>query len=347
MELLKEADFRKEIKSTLRQGYFFFGEEDYLKLHAVKSVRELVVGDPAFAIFNEIVLDALDFTPDKLAEALMPLPMMSERKLVLVKGLNFNGMSPSALEELCDVLATLPDYDYNLLILSVSADCFDAGSLPKAPSATLTRLAEHLTPVQFERCSTSKLAAWTQKHFLHNGITAEADFCQSMVEYCGHDMFILASEIDKLSFYLRYHSTTVPTDAAMRLVCTPANEYDVFTFTNAIMEGRPEVALGILSDYKRRRIDPIIILGEVSRVVCDMATIASLLEQGVTAQEISAATKMHSFRVGLYQKSIRSSAPGRLRKALDACDAADKMFKSPPVGYNPGYTPLERLICGI
>ena len=54
MELLKDADFRKELKGTPRAGYLFFGEEDYLKSFAVRQARELLCPDPTFAFFNEI-----------------------------------------------------------------------------------------------------------------------------------------------------------------------------------------------------------------------------------------------------------------------------------------------------
>ena len=90
--VLQEADFRRELKSTPRAGYLFFGDEDYLKAFAVRTAREVICPDPTFAAFNEMRLDALDFEPQKLMDALMPLPMMADKKLILLSGLNFNGM---------------------------------------------------------------------------------------------------------------------------------------------------------------------------------------------------------------------------------------------------------------
>jgi len=199
--ILKEADFRRELKSNPGTGYLFFGDEDYLKLHAIKQASELLCPDRTYAFFNEMTLDALDFTPDKLLDALMPLPMMADRKLVTVRGLNFNTMRANELDELCDVLSTLPEYDYNLLIIYAGSMALDPGYLPKRPSAALSKLGEILTPVQFDRCSTAKLSAWIQRHFAHNGVEASPAFCSEMPEYCGHSMFVLANEIDKLSYY--------------------------------------------------------------------------------------------------------------------------------------------------
>ena len=343
MEPIKEADFRKELKTNPRAGYLFFGDEDYLKSFAVKQARELICPDPTFAFFNEIHLDAMDFEAQKLIDALMPLPMMTEKKLVILSGLNFNSMRQNEIDDFCDALSALQDYDYNMLIVSVAADHLNAGILPKRPSPLLKRLSEYLTPVHFERCSTAKLAAWVQKHFAHNGIEASPALCSLIPEYCGHSMYILANEIDKLSFYLRYHERTVADEETMRLVCTPQNEYDTYAFTNAIMAGRTEEALAILADYRFRRADPIRILAEVAGTVCDMTTIRAMTAEGAPTSEICAAFKpaWHEYRVGLYQKSLRQISEKRLRNAMELCLEADRALKLSP----QGYTALEQLIC--
>lgn len=343
MELLKESDFRKELKARPRAGYLLFGEEDYLKSFAVNQAREILCPDPTFAFFNEIKLDAVDFEPPRLLEALMPLPMMAERKLVTLVGLNFNTMRPGELDALCDVLNVLPEYDYNVLIVTVAADCINPGYLPKRPSPVLAKLGEYLTPVQFERCTTAKLVGWIQKHFSHNGVDADPAFCAQFAEYCGHSMFILANEIDKLSFYLLSHGKTQADQNAMQLVCTPANEYDTFAFTNAIMEGKTDAALSILADYRFRRVDPLMILGDVTRVICDMIAVRAMSVEGISQAEIATTLKLHEFKVGLYQKSLRGTSEQRLQRALDACSAADRSLKLSPTGY----APLEQLICNL
>lgn len=345
MDLIKEADFRKELKTSPRAGYLFFGDEDYLKSFAVKQARELICPDPSFAFFNEIHLDAVGFEAQKLIDALMPLPMMADKKLIILSGLNFNSMKPTEVDDLCDAISALQDYDYNMLIVSVAADHLNVGRLPKSPSALLKRLGEYLTPVQFDRCSTAKLAAWVQKHFLHNGVEASPALCSLIPEYCGHSMYILANEIDKLSFYLRYHGKTVADEASMRLICTPVNEYDAFAFTNAIMAGRSEEALAILADYRFRRADPIQILGEVSSTICDMLAIQAMTAQGATVADISTALNpkkpVHEFRIKLYQQNLRQISEKRLANALEFCVEADRALKLSP----QGYTALEQLIC--
>ena len=137
MEIIKEDVFRKQLKKGLSGGYLFFGEEDYLKSFALKSAKEAICADETFAVFNEVRLDPLSYSPDALISALMPLPMMADQKLVTVTGLSINDMRQSELNELCEALETLSEYDYNVLIISVPAGLIDEGS-PKVPSKTLS-----------------------------------------------------------------------------------------------------------------------------------------------------------------------------------------------------------------
>lgn len=343
MRIIKEADFRKEIKTEPATGYLFYGEEDYLKSFALRTAREAVCADPTFAVFNEMKLEAIDFTPQKLLDAFMPMPMMADKKLIVVSGLDFNAIKGAELEELCDVLAELPNYDYNVLIFSVASDCFDPGYLPKKPSVMMKALSEHLTMVNFERSTPAKLAAWAQKHFSHNGVEVTPQFCARMIEYCGKDMFVLSNEIDKLSFYVRSNGRASVTEEDLVSVCVSATEYDAFAFTNAIMANQRNVALDILADYRFRRIDPILILGDVIGVICNMINVRAMMNEGATTAEISSLLTLHEYKVGLYQKSLRNASTERLTRALEACVEADASLKLSP----KGYTPLERLICTL
>lgn len=345
-QIIKEADFRKELKSTPGTGYLFFGDEDYLKAFAVKQAREMLCPDPTYAFFNEMRLDATDFTADKLLDALMPMPMMADKKLVTVHGLNFNTMRQTEVDELCDVLAVLEEYDYNLLILYADADCLDPGILPKRPSSTLSKLGEYLTPVQFDRCVGARLTAWIQKHFAHNGVDASPEFCARVPEYCGHSMFVLANEIDKLSYYVLSHGQTVVNEEHLRHVCVPSTEYDAFAFSNAIMIGNQELALSILADYKLRRMEPVMVLSETLNVICDMIAVRAMTDEGIPPAEIGKAFQKpkHEYAIKLYQKSLRGITEKRLRRALDACLAADHSLK---LSASKGYAPLEQLICSL
>ena len=343
LTILKDADFRKEIKSAPAVGYLLFGEEDYLKNIAVDFARQTLCPDEGLRTFNEIILDALDFTPQRLLEALSSLPMFADRKVILLRGLNLTAMRPNEQDALCEVLEQLPAYDYNTLLIPVASGAIDEGYLPKRPSPLLTRLAEQMKIVQYEKCTPAKLCGWVGRHFEHNGVSASPALCNHLIEVCGRGMHILANEIDKISYYVLAHGRNELRAEDIAAAACVNVEFDAFAFTNALTERDHARALAILADMKFRRIEPPIILGEVIRASCDMLAVRRMTMEGRTAQEIGKVLVMHEFRVGLYQKSAARRSIEELEATVAACAEADAALKN--TLSKSDYLVLERLIC--
>ena len=338
MNIIKEADFRREIKSSPKEAYFFFGEEDYMKMHAISLARQVICPDESLSIFNEMKLDALSYSPAALLDMMSALPMMAERKLITITGLDFIAMKPSELDALLSTLAQLSEYDYNTVIISASSDRFDPGYLPKRPSSALTKISEYATIVSFEKNSPARLAAWVGKHYEHNGVFADPSVCAFTVDYCGRDMFSLSQETDKISFYVLSQKRNTVTMDDVKLIGVNSSEYDAFAFTNAICASQKDKALAILSEMKKKKTDPLIIMSEVSKTVCESVSVFSLLGDGMTHAEISKALGIHEYKVSVIVKSGNIDNPKRL---LSRCLRADIDIKS----YSDGYAVLEKLIC--
>ena len=348
MEIIKDDAFRKLIKKGLSGGYLFYGEEDYMKAHTLKLAREAVCPDMTFALFNDVRLDALDYTPDALVNALMPPPMMADFKIVSVSGLSIDSMRSNEVDELCDALQALKEYDYNVFILSVPSGEIDEGT-PKRPSNAIAKLSEHLTPVQFESISGARLVSWVGKHFEHNGVRATPDVCSYLIEYSGRSMFTLASETEKLSYYVLQNGRNEVTREDVKNVAISVMEAAAFDFTNAILAGKSEEALNVLSVLKFQRKEPIIILSDVSQVICDLIAIKPLAERGMPYSEMIRAlntkTLKNEYRVKLYANAAATKNMQKLKEALALCGEADAALKS--FSSSSEYDVIEKLICSL
>lgn len=343
MEFLTDSDFRKKIKKSISSGYLFFGEEDYLKSYSTVLLRETVCGREINSDFNNIKLNILDYTPNKLLETLTPLPMFGEKKLIELTGLDFNSMRIDEISALFDILTLLKEYDYNVLLISVADGCIDEGKLPTKPSAILVKLGEYLTPVRFEKCTPSRLCDWVGKHFEHNGTIATPEICAKLIQYCGRSMYILSQEIDKVSFYTLAKGRIDVTESDILEAALPDSDYDAFAFANALTSSDLQRALSILGLMKKRRIEPIIIMGEVTRVFCDLISVRLLQEEGLDARSIAFKLKMHEYRAGLYLSAVSNTTSAVLSRVLSLCAEADASLKLSPVGY----TAIELLICSL
>ena len=347
-EIITEAAFRKRIEKNATGGYMFFGDEDYLKLHTLKLVREKVCPDPSLAVFNDMSVDfsAMGTTPSSVFSAISASPMMADEKLVTVSGIVMKELKESELTELCDALSSINEYDYNMLILYFPSGTIDEGK-PKAPSKDIQRFGEILTPVRFDKVPEAKLASWAVRHFDHNGVNVDTGVPSALIERCGRDMFNLAGEIDKISYYVLASGRNVVTRADVELVGSDSAELLPYALSNAIMEGNAEGALSALDKIKMSKTEPVYILGELTRMFSDMLAVKVMTASGMSCADISESLRikgerrMNEFRIGLVQQSVKDVPVGRLKRALEMCAEADIAMKSSM----SGYLEIEKLIC--
>ena len=342
--VMTEEEFRKGLPHVAGRAFVFFGEEDYLKAAAVKAVREQLCPDPAMAFFNDITIDATDYTADKLLSAMAPPPMMSETRLVVLRGFNLNGMKAGELDGLLDALSELPEYDFNCIILYVAADLFDVGRLPKAPSALFKRISAVATPVEFNAPSGARLARWVGRHFAHRGVNAPPLVCNELIARAGSSMFVLANEVEKLSAFVGSEGRTEVSVSDVQTVASRATLSGAFALSNAILSGNAEAALEALAALRFERVKPEVVLGEISNTLFDLMTLRVLFDAGRSEQEAAAALKMHAFRVSLYRKALARIPDARLRRVIALTARADLEIKS---SRTKDYLPIEKLICAL
>ncbi len=341
--MLSESEFRKLIKPSMSGVYLFFGEEDYLKANAIRNVRKAVVSDPSFAVFNDIRLDTYSFSAATLLNAVTPLPMMSETKLVTVSGLSISSMKKTDVDDLIDALKECSEYDYNTVIISVPDEEIDQGFLPKKPSKILRRFEEVLTPVYFEKCSNAKLLGWVKRHFDFHSVDASPAVCAYMIEYCGRSMFSLAAEIDKLCYYILAHGRNTATENDVNLISCANSEYDGFALTNALMDGRYEDLLAVFDSLKAKQIKPTIILGDVVKTLSTMLNVKKFVLDGYSYGEVAKIMNIKEARARLFAAKSASKDIGRISQMIALCADADRAIKSS----SHDYLPLEILFCSL
>lgn len=342
-DVIGAADFRRQIKTqTVAPGYIFFGDEDYLKHDAVSAARSAIITDPSAEAFDYISIDRASFSAEAVAEALAPPPMLSEKKLVVAE-LTFDDLKKQELEDLYTLLGNLEtENGDNVLIINVPAGNFDAGT-PKRPSAQLKKIAEYLVPVRFDRASPARLAAWVGKHYANRGVGASPEICADTVEHCGTDMFRLSSEIDKIAFYTLASGRKEVTRSDVREAGCAAEEYDAFALGNAVISRKYGEALEVLSRMKAQKLEPVYIMSELIRVICDLNTVNTCANAGMNPTDISASTGIKPYPLSRYLGALRGVDEKVLARALDACVEADKGVK----GYTQDYISIERLICSL
>ncbi len=337
---MTENEFRQELKK-LNGGYLFYGNEDYLKYSYSKEVKRLIL-DGAFDEFNHIVLYGEDFSPSALIDAMATMPMMADKKLVEVRGVDFKALKKDEWDELADALSHLAEYDHTVLIIRADSSCFDEGRLPKKPSEMYKLLSSYLKPVELNFPGSARLKSWISKHFSHERVEFDTELCDYLVEICGHDMWALSNEISKLCAYALRNGISVSNKEIIDTVCCKTVEYEDFQLTNALLEGSRSLIFETLKRQKSSKEPPNLILYSIIRMYTEMYAVMRQYKSGMSKERIATSLKIHEFKVGKYISRIAKMSPQRIERSLELCMEADVSSKT--YGNLTGYIAVERLI---
>lgn len=337
---MTEAEFKAELKA-LNGGYLFFGGEDYLKYSYSKMVQKTIL-DGTFDEFNHIVIYAEDFSPSALSQAISAYPMMAEKKLVEVRGVELNSLKKDVLEAMVDVLSTLRENEHTILIFRADEGTFNVGRLPNDPSALYKALTQYLKPVQFDFPTPARLKSWIVRHFSDGGVKLEGELSDTLVEICGHDMWTLSNEIDKLCAYAKMNQRETISLNDIENVCCKTIEYDDFQLTNALLEKNKRLVFETLYRQKSSHEPANVILAAIVRLYSELLLVQSLYEKGQNKSQIAKGLGIHEFKVGKYIRCISGENPKKFTRALELCNEAD--VKSKSQANSGSYIALERLV---
>ena len=337
---MTETEFKNEIKKGLSGGYLFYGDEDFLKYNYAIQAKNSIL-DGVFDEFNHYVLYPENYSPEALRDAITTAPMMAEKKLVELRAFSPKSLKADELEKFLSVLALLSEYDYTVLIVRTAKDGFDPGRLPKAPSELYKKMESYLTPVAFDFPREERIRTWIARHFAAEKIQLTPALADELVRVCGHDMWALTREIEKLCVYLHAGGRDTLAASDVENVSCHTIEYDTFALSNAITDGKRAEAFETLRRQKLDRQQPILLLSSVIRIFSDMLLVKIFAEANYPSAVIASKMKMHEFKVTKYLKTVARIPREKLEEAVRLCREADLEFKSGAASF----IPLEKLIC--
>lgn len=343
---MTEAELRSELKSPAGAcgAYFFYGDEDYMKNYFISQIKSSVVLNREFEEFNVISLREDEGGASALLSALESPPVMSEKKLVT---LTYYSLDARDKKEKAELLETVRGFFENgitdtVFILSVYAGGFEYGNAKK-PSSFLADASKIMKCVNFEYRTETKLIGWMMRHFASYSLNAPSPVASRIIARCGRSMYRLSGEIGKVAAHAAFlGKSTVEYDDVDACVTT-TDEDDAFRLANCVLAGDGAGALECLGVKKRRRDDPIYVMGQISKVFCDLAAAAVYISEGRDKADFSREMKIHSYKAGLYMNAARLLPQAYFVKALEECAKCDILLKST----NLGYAAVERLICSL
>jgi DNA polymerase III subunit delta len=170
----------------LARVYYFYGSEDILKEQSIRAILDQAL-DPSFRDFNYDQRSAAQLDPETLHSLLNTLPMMAERRVVLLREVE-------ALKRKAKVKATLDTYlrqpsrDTLLILLQGSGEPKPEPSLAKGTVA-----------VDFAQLTPSLAMRWIGHYARQQKIELAPEAVTHLFESVGNDLGLLRMELDKIA----------------------------------------------------------------------------------------------------------------------------------------------------
>jgi DNA polymerase III subunit delta len=178
-----------EFFRRLKQGppdpvYYFHGDEDVLKDEAVAALLDATV-DPGLRDFNVDQRTAAELDAEGLHSLVNTPPMLAERRLVVLRGVEQLRKKSKARDALLAYLAK-PSSDTVLVLVQAAGE---------KPEPDLARAA---TAVDVGRLAPHRVRGWIAHRAGRIELTLEPDAVDLLIAAAGDDLTRLVQELDKL-----------------------------------------------------------------------------------------------------------------------------------------------------
>jgi DNA polymerase III subunit delta len=225
-----DAFFRSLPKGQLALAYYFHGPEDLLKDEAVRAILDRTL-DPALRDFNLDQRSSAQLDPDTLFTLCTTLPMMAERRVVVLREVETLKRKPKLRSALLEYL-DCPAPDTVLVLIQGANEESEDKEIAKAAVAVAC---EPLRP--------DRVLKWLDRRAKALGVELPEDAAGHLVRAVGGELASLAAELEKLAALPAGEPLTI--ERVGELVGVRLGE-TVFDWRDAVLEDRAGPAVRLL-----------------------------------------------------------------------------------------------------
>lgn len=317
---MTETQLKETIKSGSANLYVFYGAEGYLTEQYARLVARETV-EEGFDAFNLQRFDGQEVSAAELEDAVEALPLMTDRKCVLVRDVD---PCSGDTDRLLRLIEQVPDSCVLVFWqMTVQPDKRKNGW------KDFLKIAEQKGVVMnFERKDAADAAKMLAGGAKRRGCRLDVADAHYLVEQVGNDLNLLIHELDKLCALAGEGG-----DITRRMIDTacPKNlEAKIFDLSKAILYRRRQEAFDLLYQLRVHREEPIAVLGTLSNAFADLYRGKVATASGVSPDSLAHAFKSYQKKEWKLKNGARDSARipiDALRNCLEILAEADTTLK--------------------
>lgn len=282
------------------------GENDFGRTGELKALVDEFVAEHGELALERIDGEETEFA--RISEALISLPFLASRKLVVFK-------NPSANKEFVE------GYENLLKNLPETTDLI----LVEAKLDKRTSLYKNLKKTsdwrEFSRLDASSLTNWLIKEAAASGREISTSDARFLVQRAGENQQKLANELDKL---LAYNSKI--TKKSIEELVEPTPQSKIFDLLDAAFSGNTQVALKIYSEQRQMKVEPQAIIAMLAWELHLLAL--SKAAEGKLPTEIASEARVSPYSIKNASMLARKLNLTQIKKYVGELLALDEEIKS-------------------
>ena len=300
---MNETQLKETIKSGSANLYVFYGVESYLvEQYARMVVRETV--EEGFDAFNLQQFDGGEVSIAELEDAVEALPMMTDRKCVVVRDLD---PCSGDTDRLLRLIEQVPDSCVLVFRqMTVQPDKRKNGWKEFLKIAEKQGVVMH-----FERKDVTEAAKMLAGGAKRRGCRLDVADAHYLVEQVGNDLNLLIHELDKLCALAGEGGEI--TCRMIDTACPKNLEAKVFDLSKDILYRRRQQAFDLLHQLRIQRAEPVMVLGALSGAFSDFYRAKVAVASGTSAESMAAHFKSYKGK----EWKLKSAARDCGRQTID------------------------------
>jgi len=307
--------------------YFFYGEEPYLLNQATNYLKVCAMHGSGAADFNFSSYYAADADITAVRDEVETLPMMSSRRVVMLK--EVQDLTDKEWEQLEPLFQSPVDSTVFILV----------GSKIDKRKKFFRHILEHACLVEFKKPFENQIPGWIRHICKAHELTISDEAIQLLHRLVGNQLSEIESEVRKLQDYLGDRKQVELQDVAQCV--SKKREENVFDLTESIASGDKVESLVHLVNLLDQGQNEIGIVSLISRHIRILLLIKQGMDQGLAGQKLAVHAQVPSYYLQDYVKQAKTWTTKKLESTMLVLAETDKALKSSPLS---AHIWLENLI---
>lgn len=338
MPIFNDQSLNLSIKNNeVYPFYFFYGDEFYLiKKSLSKLTKKILVS--GLDDFTKKKFDNESFDINEFISSYEQIPMICDRKCILIKNLNLDKLNKSDFNSLLDIFEYENESSVVVFYYTDTVINFKKSDRLKKITSKIDKLNGAVCEFNLKDKATIRksILAKCKRH----NIVIKNDVIYELIDRCSSSYDIILNELEKMINYVQDNSEI--TMDILKLLCVDTVQNTSFDLSTSILKGQYSKSYLILDKLFYNKVSPNLILGALNMSFIDMYRIKTAQSVLLSSDDVISDFKYSSkFRITKLYGDVSKFSIKQIRHCLFCLEEADTLLKSSKLDSK---TVLEQMI---